>query len=257
MKTTKTIALVLALCTISVAIFAQEEEKPFRQPVKGNCGISLNFVGLAAVALNSGVDPFNNTQVLDFRYFIADKLALRAGFGLNTASTKTKTANDTTGGIPLTETEVTNKTSAFSFGIGAEKHFKTKSKTIDPYVGAGLYMSLIGKNKANNMSKTTFANGDYNQMESETITPGGLGFGVGLNAGFFWFFAENIALGGEYGFGFGTGYTGGDTEVNNSTKSSVGGTVTTTESSSTTTNKTTNSAFRTGSTGAINLLVTF
>jgi len=255
MKTMKTIAIVLALSTISSAIFAQDEEK--RQPVKGDKAISMNLAGIAVWALNSGTDPFNNTQVLDFRYFVGDKFAIRAGLGVNTASTTTKTSNDTTGGIPLTETEAKNRTSAFSLGIGAEKHIGNKSKTIDPYVGAGLYFSIIGKNKVDNTNTTTQANGDYFTMKSNTVNPGGFGFGFGLNAGFFWFFADNIAVGGEYGFGLGVGSTGGDTKVTNSTESSVGGTLTTTESTTTNQNKTSNFGLRTGSTGAINLLVNF
>lgn len=252
----KKLFISFALCAFTFSAFSQDE-KETRQPVQGDKAISLNFVGLATMALNSGVDPFNGSQVLDFRYWLADQWALRVGLGVATTSTTTRTENDTTGGVPLTETEAKNRNSAFSIGIGAERHIKTNAKTIDPYIGAGIYMSMIGKNKVDNMTKTTQANGDFNEMTSNTINPGGFGFGVGLNAGFFWYFAENIALGGEYGFGFGTGSTGGETEVKNKMVSSQGGTVTTTESTTRTTNKTNNSGLRTGSTGAINLLVKF
>ncbi len=253
----KKIILLISLCVISMVSVAQNDKVTPRQPVKGDKTISFNFAGIATTTLTLNTDPLNQAQLIDFRYFMYDDLALRIGLGLNNLTTTTTTTNDSTGGLPLIETSNKNKATGFSIGLGVERHFKTTSKTIDPFIGPGIYVTKLGKNKVTATNKSTMANGDYTDTRTETINPGGFVLGVAVNAGFFWYFTQSLALGASFSIGYGTGSVGGDTDVTNTVTNSTGGVITTTETTTTTVNKTKLSALRTMNTGTINLLVKF
>jgi hypothetical protein len=253
----KAITLFLSLIFIATLSLAQQEESTNLRPIQGDKAIGFNFVGLTAIALNSTADPLNASQVVDLRYFFKDDMAFRLGFGLVNLTTTTTTQNDTTGAQPLLETENKDKSTGITIGLGAEKHIKTRSKRVDPFIGLGLGISNLGKNTVTAMNKTTQPNGNYVMTETETITPGGTVFGVACNLGFFWFFAHNIAFGASWSLGFVTGSTGGDTETTMTTSSNTGGTVTSATSSTKSTNKTKISALQSLNTGAVNILIKF
>lgn len=252
----KKTTLLSVLCLATLITFAQDEETISRKPLQGNKIIGFDLAGLAAIALNSPVDPLTNAQMFDFRYFFKDDLAFRFGLGINNRTTTTTTKTDPAN-HPITETVIEDKTSGFSVGLGAEKHLKTKSKSLDPYAGAGIYLSSLGDNEVDDKYKKTEANGDYNDVHTVTINPGGSVFGFALNAGFLWFFTQSIALGGEISLGFGSGTIGGEADITTTTTSSSNGTVTTQETHSSTTSEIKYSGLGTLNTNTIRLLVKF
>lgn len=253
----KKITLLLALISLSHSSFSQDEPTFFR-PLQGDMAFSFNLSGLFdSLYMNNTPDPLTNAQMADFRYFWKDNVAFRFGFGINRLNTTTTTTNDTLGGLPLVETENKDNQTGITIGLGIEQHIKTKSKRTDPFVGAGLILSRLGNNTVTNDIKTTQLNLDYTQTVTETINPGGTVFGVAVNAGFFWYFTHNLALGGELALGFVTGAVGGDVERTQTSTTSIGGNVTTAESSTTFVQKLNISALQTRNTGSIHLLVKF
>ena len=253
----KKLILLFSVCAFSFASFAQDDTTMRRQPMKGDRAISFSFSGIAVMGLNLSKDPVSMAQMMDLRYFFKDDLAARLGLGVKIMSTTTITKNDTTGGIPLLETENKIKSSALTLAFGVERHFKTRSKTIDPFMGPGLYFSWLGKNKVENATKTTMSNGNFNETLTNTTSAGGFAVGLMLNTGFFWYFADNIALGGEFSMGYSVGTTGGEINTETTVNNQTGGVLTSTSSSKTTINKVRLSAFQTLNTGSISLLVKF
>jgi hypothetical protein len=253
----KKITLFLALCAISFAVISQETETTYYRPLQGNKTISFNLAGINVMALNSVVNPLNNTIMLDLRYFYKDNLAFRLGFGVKNLGFTSKAASDSTGGQNLIESDIESSSSGYSFGLGVEKHIKTKSKTLDPFIGGGVIISTIGEVDSIVKTKTTMPDHDYVDSKIETIKPGAFVVAVQVSVGFFWYFSQNLALGGELAFGYAGGSIGGDLEVTNSTTSSNNGTVTSTVSKSKTNQEINFSALQTTNNGAIILLVKF
>ena len=254
----KKLTLLIALCAISFVSFSQQEESTYFRPLQGDKAISFNLLGLFdSLALNTTADPLTNAQVVDLRYFFKDNIAFRLGFGINRLNTTTTVISDTSNGAPLIESENKDNQTGISFGFGLEKHIKTKSKRTDPFVGAGLFLSMLGKNTITATNKTTQPNQDYTSSLTETINPGGNIFALVVNAGFFWYFAHNLAIGGEVSLGFATGNVGGKVETSSTTTNSSGGVVTTVVSNTQSENKVKISALQTLNTGAIHLMIKF
>ncbi len=252
----KKTTLCFAICALSITAFSQSDDT--FKPVKGNKVITMNLSGLSVLALNSPTDPLNAVQVLNFRYFISDKVDLRLDLGFTTQTTNLTSKNDTAGGVPLVETTNKDAKSALSLGLGAEKHIATEYNRIDPFFGGGIYLTTIGKNTVTATNKTTLANGNYTDSKTITVNPGGLAIAFQANMGFFWYFAANLAIGGEYGFGYATGSQGGDKVVTANSTSSTGGVVTVNpQTITTTTVKASLSGFKTQNNGSIIILIKF
>jgi hypothetical protein len=158
---------------------------------------------------------------------------------------------------PLVEDETEVSQFGFTIGLGVEKHISTKSKTIDPYIGAGIYFSSLGAQTSTATSNTRYFNGTYTNTTNEIVADGGSAFGIQINTGFFWYFAQNIALGGELSLGWASGTTGGETETTYSSVSTASGSTVSTSSHTVTKNEISLSAIQTLNTGAISLLVKF
>jgi hypothetical protein len=254
----KKLQLLIAFIFLSVYSFAQQEESTFYRPLQGDVAVSFNITGLANLTLNSTQDPLTNALLFDFRYFWKDNVAFRLGLGLNNISA-TRIDNDDPQQLPtVTNMETKSSISGFNIGLSIEKHVKTKSKKMDPYVGAGLFLGLRGDSTITMESKTTVANStDYQMISSEQIIPGGSALGIGITGGFYWFFAPNIALGGELAIAYVTGHLGGESSTKLTTTNSVSGTVTTTETHLNEEIDTKFNALNTINTGSINLLVKF
>ena len=253
----KTITLIAAFCACSLLSLAQQEESTFYRPLQGDKALSFNITGLANLTLNSTQDPLTDALLFDFRYFYKDNLAFRLGLGLNNISaTITNKSNPLM--FPVAESEIKSSGTGFNIGLGVEKHVKTKSKKMDPFVGVGIYIGILGDSTINIDSKSTLnSTGDYTNIVSEEVIPGGFALGLGINGGFFWYFAQNIALGGELSIGYVSGHFGGDESMTSTTTNSTSGVITTSTSTSTSESKTNFSAFNTINTGSINLLVKF
>jgi len=252
----RTIKLLIALL-ICVPAFAQQEQSDFLRPLQGDKAISFTFSGLSVLNLGNRTDPIHSGQVLDARYFHRDDIAFRVGLGVDKLNITATIVNDTTGGVPLTESETKTSQTGFSIGLGVEKHIKTKSNRVDPFMGAGLYYTTLGIQTVNATSTTTQTNGNYVKTESETKTPGQNAFALGLDLGFFWYFAPNIAFGSSFELGFATQKLGGDTETTTTTTSNTGGTITSMTSTSSSKTETKNTFIRTINTGTISILIKF
>lgn len=252
----KKATLLSIICLASLITFAQEEETLTKKPIQGNKIVGFDIAGLSAMALNSPIDPLTNAQMFDFRYFFQDYIAFRVGLGINNRTTTITTKSDPAN-HPIIENTNEDKKSGYSIGLGVEKHIKTKSRSLSPYIGAGLYLTLLGDNNVDDKNKVTQASGDYTDVHTVTINPGGTVFGLALNGGFMWFFTQNLALGGEFSLGFGSGTIGGDVEVKTTTTTSSSGTVTTQEMKTKSVNEIKYSGLGTLNTNTIRFLVKF
>jgi len=159
--------------------------------------------------LTAPPDSVTSDQLLDFRYFMRDKFALRLGLGFGTRNRIRETTSDTTGGLPLIEEKITRIGSSWSIGLGVEKHIITRSTNVDPYLSSMLWFAKSGGRKRVDYNKTTEKNGNYVEVNAETFNPKSLTFGFTFGAGFFWYFHKNMALGGELGLNFSLTHSNG------------------------------------------------
>lgn len=231
--------LTLALLTLGAStLFAQYK------PEEGTYGITFGITGLQTVNL----EPLSSGTV-GFRYVMANNLWARVN--LNVTSLATKSEN-TTGGI-LT----TNKTNGMNYAlsIGAQKNFEGTDR-LNPYFGIDLSIGNSGGGKTVNRSEVVNADstqtpGDANGDFYQTTTKNSKGMSIGLTpvVGFQYFFAQNFAVGGEFGWGFFmNSVKGGETTV----ESKVGSNTTNT----TTTNNTKSSSSGLGTSGSGRITVT-
>ncbi len=216
--------LTLSLLTLCVStLFAQYK------PEEGNYGITFGITGLQTVNLQ----PLSSGTV-GFRYALANNLWARINLNLTSGSTNSE---NTQGGI-LTSTKTNGMN--YSLSIGAQKNF-TGTDRLNPYFGIDLSIGNSGGGKIVNRSEvvnadSTFDANDKNGDFMQTTVKNSKGMSIGLTpvVGFQYFFAQNFAVGGEFGWGFfrssskggettveGTGIT--TTTTKNDSKSSSGG----------------------------------
>lgn len=243
--------------------FAQAQLKP----EAGSVGLGFRLTGIANVSFSNFMqtglsgqqlpDPvglFGGTSIsvnaiapqemMFGRYYLSSDLALRVGLGINSASMKSSTVDSVGANILTTD----DQTSAFSFGIsaGVEKHFASAASKLDPYAGAQINFGSIGKIKNEFHSNLNTDPAVDNTVVTELA--GGSNFGVGLLAGFNYFFSDNFAIGAELGWGFSSTSVGGDWTQ---TSTAISGSTTTT-STSIGTAKSSSSGFGVGSTAGVN-----
>jgi hypothetical protein len=216
--------LTLTMLALGVStLFAQYK------PEEGTYGITFGITGLNTINL----EPLASGTV-GFRYAMANNIWARVN--LNLTSTSTKFVN-TQNGI-----ETTNKTSGMNYAlsIGAQKNFEGTDR-LNPYFGVDLSIGNSGGGKTVNRSEVMNADSTFNPSDKngdyyQTTTKNSKGMSIGLTpvVGFQYFFAQNFAVGGEFGWGFYTGSTkGGETTTEgtgitttttkNESKSSAGG----------------------------------
>ena len=130
------------------------------------------------------------------RYFVADNIAVRLTLGINSTTTTDnfyENEQDNSGAAGTYETKNGN----WNLGLGAEYHF-TGTDKLSPYVGLDI---LLGGGK----NTTDGANSDgtsYVADYSENSEFKNSGFGVNLVAGTDYYFAENLYVGFELGWGW-------------------------------------------------------
>ena len=213
----KKIILSAAILASSLFASAQDATTTDYKPSKGAKTIEVNFAPLSGGSLI-------NMSYLRGRYFIADKMALRAGIQVAfTSNTLPLPAGVVVGSGGVTAASA----SANSFDVaiipGLEKHF-TSWERLSPYIGAEL---LFGLSTASRISSITDASGI---SSSETVGFNGIkegGINLGLNAvlGADYYFTKRVYLGLELGYGF-TFKSKADIKTTNI--SSTGSTITTT-----------------------------
>lgn len=183
-----------------------------------NFGIDLNNGGTASLfqgnALAAG-------DLLTFKYYLADDLAIRSGLRLQQTSSKSKgDAFEPTAPGDVKNNNFVESSREYVLVPGIEKHF-SNSNIFDVYAGADLYLGF-GKDKT--IIDVDYNNGDYVYYTGSTSTSiYGLGGVVGFNV----FVAHlPVSVGLEYGWNA-KWIMGGKTKVKDEFK--AGGTSESTE----------------------------
>lgn len=191
----KRLFLVFGLAASTFAATAQTNEefksfKPFQGDVTTEVGLA-GGLNNADFTLNEGA-----SGLLRFRYFLKDKLALRAGFNLSSTSEKENIYG--TGSNDGRKGTVTTSGTAFLLNVGIEKHFAGTAR-LSPYVGGDVMFGVAGqKEKMTNTDGNVY----INNVSAETKGPGTIGFGVRGVVGADYYIAKHVYLGAEAGFGF-------------------------------------------------------
>lgn len=196
---------VLALaCTVFTAN-AQEEAEGFKAK-SGDVAVEL---GLSGGILNtaSNLNSSNSgslPSMLKVRYFLNDKMAVRASFNFSSVSEKSK-VYDTDNNGNDTKTSGYQKLSNgfYGFNLGVEKHFKGTNR-LATYLGGDLTLAI----KSAKLVEEKYHNGRYDEDYSKTIKGtnangnGGFGFGLRAVTGAEYYFVKKAYIGLEAGWGF-------------------------------------------------------
>jgi opacity protein-like surface antigen len=131
-------------------------------------------------------------------------------FFLNNQWSISPTLQFSTGSLSQTLTGGTVESSNTSFGFAVDLDYHLKALYgVDPYIGLNLGFASI-KSEFTSTSAGTTSTSDFTTS----------GIGVGIQAGFQWFFTEGLSLGGKY--------TIGANILSSPERTSTGGTVSTT-----------------------------
>jgi outer membrane protein W len=214
----KKLILSAAFVALGVAAFAQK-------PAAGDKTAEVNFTGFGLNSFDYTVGD-GNLQIpeLRFRYFMSDKMALRARIGLQSSSA---TVKETDGTLNL-EAKV-NDGFGLTLSPGVEFHFEGTSK-LSPYYGAqlGIGYRTGGSLTVTNATGWTAAggftgNGDGNKLESTGQSLLGINLGVFMGADYY--ITDAVFVGGEFGLGLFNMTSVGEGED----KETTGGNTTTTK----------------------------
>ncbi len=180
------------VAAITTASFAQDEANMARPNTKaGSAAWVFNFGGLSSLGLfqipitgfnvagnETGTNLSTSVYGAGWKYYLSDDLAIRAILGFNTNSSGNA---DSAGGK--------NSNTAFGIAAGIEMHTHAVYST-SPYFGAQISYAMA------NVDRNVTALGE--DKTSATF------LGIGVLAGFDWYFTRGIAVGGEYMLGFST-----------------------------------------------------
>lgn len=200
-----TLLIIVGVTNISQA---QDEANITRPSTKaGSAAWVFSFGGLSDLGMNAmpiGLGGGGGATGIGYKYYLSDDMALRARLGFNNSSSGADTLS-------------TGKNSSLNYGIavGVEMHTRPVYST-SPYFGAQLSFAGNSSTNTKKIAGTSF--------ESKSS---GSSLGIGVFAGFDWYFTHAIAVGGEYSLGFSTnsssspGATSGAT-VDNPSSSTIG-----------------------------------
>ena len=174
--------LVLGLAS---ATRAQEAKEEIVRPItkQGSAAMMFTFQGFGSFGIASPVIGMPNGVPVfgaGIKYFISDDMALRIGLGLATQSADTTEQGPSNGFLGYKYTN-------YGLSVGVEMH-RSPLWSVSPYWGAQINYS--GSTYDNNRT------GVFLSKQQRNI------FGVGVFAGFDWFFTHALALGAEIPFGF-------------------------------------------------------
>jgi outer membrane protein W len=182
----------LAASTFAATAQTNEEFKSFK-PFQGDVTTELGLAGGlndADFVLNEG------SGLLRFRYFMKDKLALRAGFNLSSASEKEYIYG--VGADKGRKGTETMSATSLTLNVGIEKHFAGTAR-LSPYVGGDILFGVAG-----NKYKAVDTDGDeyINNFSIESKGPGAFSIGLRGVVGADFYISKHVYLGAEAGFGF-------------------------------------------------------
>jgi hypothetical protein len=188
----KTVFVVLVIAAFTNVSRAQDENIIRPSTKQGSAawmfafgGLSTMGLGAVPVATVTAADVsgtgFSSAPVLGagFKTYLADDLALRAILGFSTTSS----GDEAKGG--------SNSLMAFGIAAGIEMHTHDVYST-SPYFGAQIAFA-----SSSETNKSTPSGGTTTESTGKGST-----FGIGVFAGFDWYFTRGIAIGGEYGLMF-------------------------------------------------------
>ena len=169
-----------------------------------NFGLNLNDT---QGDLFSKYNLFQKGNLLNAKYFISDRTAIRGGLRISQQSSHSSGNIDTSiTGMSETSNSLKEATKNFAIVPGVERHF-AYSNFFDVYVGGDLYM---GYNRTRSLENHDYSDGFYDHKNSRTTTPQlGLGGVIGLNV---FVLDLPISVGLEYGL-MGIWNMGGKTHV--------------------------------------------
>jgi len=211
MKKTLLSFALLGLCSVASAQLSTRENQDTRykfggRPVAGDMalvfGLTLNNAafGDGSDSTVRSISTWNRLakgNLLTFKKFTSDDVAIRAGFRLARDSRSIKGEVDSTQFITATlkEFEYKESTREYMLVPGIEKHFSS-SNIFDVYVGADLY---LGFGRDRSVTSYLFRDSDSDNVHKMTTpyTIVGLGGIVGFNV---FVLDLPIALGVEYGW---------------------------------------------------------
>lgn len=205
----KIAGILLVFTLLGLYAFAQDAEEKRVKFDSGDWGVGFQIDGLIRDINISSFEDENTTPAFQVRKFLDDRWALRAEFGINVVSTEDSRV-DSVDNFERTYDSTYNRTDWF-IAPSVEYHFEG-TRRLDPYAGAGLYLSKRGRETRNASTDLQDTIGTANITRNYDFA-GGFQFGVNLMLGFNYFIAPKLALGGEYKMGFTRIASGGDFDV--------------------------------------------
>jgi hypothetical protein len=213
---TNRLLLILLACGLASSLSAQYK------PVKGDIGLGFRVTGLSSLALGPwDTDAFETPQLLG-RYFLSDKLALRARIGASTLNQTTEFSELYIDQVRFPEpvrvdSAVTQTTSQGGFNIvpGAEYHFASVAPRLDVYVAGEVPLAFLGDLTQETDLQYKYTNGSGSDrfaadLNEKFTRQGGISAGLNVFGGFNFFISQKIAIGGEYGLGLLYARNGGE-----------------------------------------------
>jgi hypothetical protein len=189
----------LLLVGITTASYAQEDANMARPNTKaGSAAWMFELAGLGSFGMSgfpistgaSSISPAPGSVIAaGWKWYFADDMAIRALLGFATSSSGADSINN-----PTASQHYHNSGTAFGIAAGIEMHTHAVYST-SPYFGAQISFAT-GSN-----DQTINKNQDQAFTEVKTSATS---FGIGVLAGFDWYFTRGIAIGGEYMLGFST-----------------------------------------------------
>jgi hypothetical protein len=176
----KTIALLFIAVFAVGYTYAQQNKQ-----VAGSKNLEVLFAPLGGSPISLGG--------IKYRSFSSETSAMRVAVFVGLQSSTDVMLGGSDG-----ETEMNSKSGSFDISVrpGLEKHF-TGTDKLSPYIGGEV---LIGF--SSNVDKVEDYDFIEDEIYEETTKNGSLTFGLNALAGVDYYFAQNIYLGAEFGFGF-------------------------------------------------------
>ena len=211
LKTFVTLLVVAGFVSISRA----QDENIIRPSTKsGSAAWVFSFGGLGTMSMGSmpvaNITRGDGSTIpvagVGYKYYLSDDMALRATLAFGTTSSGDEDpTKSSTGKISTTN---------YGIGVGVEMHTRAVYST-SPYFGA-----QIAFGSASTDTKKTPSGGSTTETKSS-----GSSFGIGVLAGFDWYFTRGLAVGAEYMLGFSSGsssVTSGSTTTDLPSSTSIG-----------------------------------
>lgn len=198
--------LMMMLSNLTFAKFSSLSDTTSFKPTKGTLTTELNFNPFKGnLSLNNALNQ------IKARYFVADDVALRLGFGIDLIDSAVNYGNPY--GTQSYFNSSDRKRTGVDINIGIEKHFPG-TKRLSPYVGIDLSWgkrsskqhistSAYEMNIKNGwMDIVYIANGSYNYSSTQIVQNAYTRFGAYAFAGFDFYLAKNLFLGYEFNLGY-------------------------------------------------------